>query len=206
MNFPFPPIDVIERCLQDPEKRPICYFDTFIKECNINITNELIKLIDELLLKSPIHRFHMLKELIRNESTTNIILNHSKLCDEQLKHQVEIQESYIWTDNEIFLNELDKIQHKNTNIVKSIKELLVLYIDCIAQHINDVIPKSIMYYLVKQSIDKLYSHLNGSILKSDIHKLLVEDREIENTRQSLTSRENDLIFIQKELLLITSNS
>jgi hypothetical protein len=174
---------------------------SIIKQCNIDITNELIKLVDKLLNDSSIKRFNKLYQIIKNETNNSIILKNSKKCDKELIELLKIQESYIWTDNESFKKDLINIKDiEYDNISKSIRNLISKYIDCIIEHISDFIPKTIMYYLVRNSINKLYNHLNSVILKADLNTLLIEDLEIHERRKVLNNNQKDLIRIQRELI------
>lgn len=83
----------------------------------------------------------------------------------------------------------------------NLRVLLKNYIDSISQHIQDYIPKAIMYYLVVRSTENLYKNIHANIInqKQDINKLLMEDQEIEKTRIKLIRQEKELLEVQKEM-------
>lgn len=193
MSFPYPPVEIIERCLQDEKYRPIYNIYSLVKECNESITKELVRLIDNLIENSQIKRFSKLVDIIKKESVQSIIIPSSNKSLVNLCNLVKIQESYIWTDNKEFTEKLETFTNKDVNLVNSLRNLLVNYLDCIGEHFMDFIPKAIMYHLVQSSINSLYCHLYKVIIKKEATELLVEDTAIAEKRKNLVTKEKELI-------------
>ena len=102
MSFPYPPVEILERCLQDPKIKPINQFLTVIQNCNNQVTDQLVNLVDQLIENCPISKFPELRCLVKQLSLQNVIVTMSTLSSSRLDEIVDAQEGYIWTDNAIF--------------------------------------------------------------------------------------------------------
>ena len=201
MSSPFPPVEIIERCLQNPDYRPIYSFYRIINECNVNITSELINCVNKLVAGSEISRFHHLHALIKSSSLQETIHPLSNISRDHLQDMIKMQETYIWTDDPIFAKNMEKFRQSDVDFMDNLRVLLKNYMDSISTHIQDYIPKAIMYYLVVKSTENLYANIHSNIInsKDDINKLLMEDKEIEKQRVKLMNQERELLEVQREM-------
>ncbi len=194
MSFPYPPVEILERCLQDEKMRPINLLNEPIQECNNKTTEELVKLVSELIENSPISRFPELTTIIRQETIQNVIIPSSVVCGSNLQLLVEMQENYIWTDDENFRQSLLAFgkEDYNQNILPALRNLLSQYIDSITLHLCDIAPKTIMLHLVNNCTSNLYSTIYPKLATKNAQKLLCEDTEVEKKRTSLVAQRNEL--------------
>ena len=114
---------------------------------------------------------------------------------------IEQEESYIWTDDKIFLqliaSDFSKIiQNDSFDIVK-FKKILYEYYKTIIRNVRENIPKCIVYHLIKNTTDNLSSFLYDKILACDVNTLLEEYPEIEEKRKYLEKNKKDLQDIKK---------
>lgn len=194
MSFPYPPVEILEKCLQDKKIKSIQLFLEPLINCHSSVNSCLITLIDYLLNSSNINSFPELKQLIKNETIQNVIIPYSIECQKKLKELVELQINYIWTDDKEFHNLLLHFGQTNDNndILPSLRQLLSKYVDSIAIHISDIGPKYIMYYFIKKCTDNLYTFIYKKIISTDVKKLLIEHSEIAIQRKNLTNLRNEL--------------
>lgn len=194
MSFPYPPVEILERCLQNGDLRPINHLTTAVQACNNEVTNELVKLINELIENSPINKFPELRTVINNESIQNVIIPNSTLSSQRLEELVLSQEKYIWTDDEKFHQLLLAFgkEDYNKNILPALRRLLIQYIDSITEHIADVAPKFIMFYLVERCIENIYSTIYPKLAVKNVSRLLTEDPDVEKRRKTLTALRAEL--------------
>ena len=194
MSFPYPPVEILERCLQNSKIRPIYELINPIVECNADITKELVKLVDELVENSEISRFPELEKSVRHETIQNIIVPCSSVCNNKLLEMIQMQENYIWTDDPDFREALMAFgkEEYTDDIIPSLRNLLSKYIISISKHLQDVIPKSIMFYCVKDCIDKMNINIYTKISGKDINELLVEDTAVDRKRQEYSNLKREL--------------
>ena len=201
MSFPYPPVEILERCLQDDNISAIQDLIKPINECREEITKILVKLTNSLIENSEINRFPELKSVINTETVQKVILVASSECDFKLNQFIDMQRNYIWTECIEFkkgLLEFGKEDY-NGNIVPSLRELLAKYLDSIIKHLEDIIPKSIMYYLVKKTTDTLYSTIYIKINTKKVNELLLEDNSVNKQRQELTTLRKELLAANETL-------
>lgn len=192
MSFPYPPVEILERCMQDKERRPLMQLATPLKACNAEITGILTDLVQGLLEKGPVSRFPDLVSKIRNEAVQSVILEHSKRSVDALLEAIHIQEDYIWSDDAEFRHTLLAFgkEDYSSNLVPALRTLLGEYVRSVSGHIADVAPKSVMYHLVNASTRQMYSRLYQETV--DV-KLLVEDPEVEQRRKDWGQTRDDLV-------------
>lgn len=61
------------------------------------------------------------------------------------------------------------------NSTKFIEYLLISYFDVVRKNIKDLVPKSIIHFLVNQSKDSLQNELVSSLYKEDLFDELLEE-------------------------------
>ena len=194
MSFPYPPVEILERCLQDVKIRPIYDLYTPIQESNDNITEELVKLVSELIENSAISRFPELRTIIRQETIQSVIIPNSTSSSQLLEDLVMMQENYIWTDDEGFKQSLLAFGKEDytKNILPALRKLLEQYIDSISVHLSDTAPKSVMLHLVNKCTSNLYSTIYPKLATQNATKLLTEDTEVERKRTNLVALRSEL--------------
>ncbi len=194
MSFPYPPVEILERCLQDSKMRPMYELNEPIQSCNNTVTEELVKLVSELIENSQINRFPELRNIIRQETIQNVIIPNSTKCSEQLEELVTMQENYIWTDDEVFRESLLAFgkEDYSQDILPALRNLLKQYIDSITVHLCDTGPKTIMLHLVNQCTSNVYSVIYPKLATKNASKLLTEDTEVERKRSTLVALRTEL--------------
>ncbi len=194
MSFPYPPVEILERCLQDTKIRPIYGLNEPVQNCNTRITEELVKLVNTLIENSPINRFPELRTIIRQETIQNVIITNSGKTSEQLEQLVKMQENYIWTDDPAFHKSLLAFGKEDytRDILPALRNLLSQYIESITFHLCDTGPKTIMLHLVNSCTSSLYSIIYPKLATKEVSQLLTEDPEVEQRRKNLVALRQEL--------------
>lgn len=194
MSFPYPPVEILERCLQDKKTRPIHDLLKPLRNCNKEVTKELVALVGELIDNSAISRFPELQSLIRKEAITSVIVPLSGSTETKLEEIIQMQEEYIWTDDSSFheaLNQFGKEDY-NGDILPALRSLLEKYINCVTNHITDVGPKTVMLHLVRKCVQNLYSSIYPKLASQSASQILQEDGSVGKRRQELVCLRKDL--------------
>jgi len=206
MSILTPPIEVLENCLTDSQKKPFHYFISPSIQCCKNITNELINLIDEILDDDKYSRFPNFNQKIKKIISQNILKENEKYTHQIIIDIIKMEELYIWTDDVQFLNYIEEITSKkksNFSHPKNIRTLLKCYYDCIKKNITNNIPKIIMMNLVNKTIKNLSTVLFNEIMKNDIEMLIKEKNNISTIRNEYKSQLDKInsakIYIEKIL-------
>lgn len=201
MSFPYPPVEILERCLQDPNLRPIYELLQPIQTGNSDITKELVRLVSELIEKGVLSRFPSLHQLVKQQTIQGVIIPASTKSTQKLKELIEMQSTYIWTDNPEFRTTLLEFgkEEFGEDIIPTLRKLLAKYVESISEHLKDVAPKAIMLYLVKQTTQQLYEHLYRSISSGNVTELLAEDNIVWKRRSELQSIRKDLLVAKETI-------
>ena len=195
MSFPYPPVEILERCLQDSTMNPIRDLLEPIQRCNAETTKEMVRLVSDLIEGGTLSRFPGLHQLVRQQTVQGVIIPASTQSTQKLQELVEMQQNYIWTDNEEFRTTLLEFgkEEFGQDVIPTLRKLLAKYIDSITEHLQDVGPKAVMLYLVQATTQGLYSHLYRSITNVKATDLLTEDDSVWKRRTELQSIRNDLL-------------
>ena len=121
---------------------------------------------------------------------------------EKIKGLIQIQESYIWTDDSSFYDILYKEEFQtlwNKRDYTLFRSCLQKYYSIISKVIQDNIPKCIMFYFIETFKQRLYTDLYDKILSNNIHDLLEEDSSINVTRTNYLNKQKQLV-IAKQLI------
>lgn len=190
-----PSIEVLEYCLKKQQSNqnspggPIGSLEPLSKNCSNLIKDLLISLMNVLLKDEEIMRFPHLVSQIKREITTNIIYPQKELINSQIDDLVKIEENYIWTDEEDFKEELKKLYQniKPGQIDNSVfRNLINSYFTTVKKNMADRVPKMIMYYLVTNTENAIYSTLFERIIqKKTLSELLEESPNISEKRKRL---------------------
>ena len=180
MTFNVFPVEVLECCLKDTVKKPINSLLPPSLNCLEKIHSEILDSVDQIFKKDSLIRFNPLMISIKEE--INKILNDNILpTNKQIKEKILIEENYIWTDDEIFLQKLNEILPKNSGNKMEpsvIRELLNAYFETIVKNISDQIPKIIMYYFINDTEKDIYIKLFNTMSNKNVSELLSESSEI----------------------------
>lgn len=200
MTSPTPPIEVLEQCLRDKTKDPLELLIKPSQKCCTDISNELIDLMNNLL--KPIKRFPKLA-LIITTKITEIIQKYVVLTNLRIYDLYNIEYNYIWTDDDIFHQNLSTLFINLTNkakIIENMNELLKIYYNTIVVNFQNNVPKTIMYFLIKNIEQELSTTFYENILSKKSTDLLVEEGDVHIQRQLLKSQKKKLLIAKKILL------
>ena len=190
MSMPLPTIEILEGCLINTNLD--CYKD-FIPislNCLTKIKDELYKLLITLLEQEGITKYNKLYEKIIEDVYENLILTKIKNTKQHIIENVNMEKSYIWTDNTVFLNLLKQIPttFNSTEIdINILKQIIIEYFNSVKEIIKHNIPKVIMYYLVRTIEDELNIYLLNKLQKNNYIQYLVEDQSLIDKRQKYTN-------------------
>lgn len=195
MSFPIPPVEVLEKCILDNHMKPIRLLYEPSVVCSNSIQELLIELIDILIIEMGISRFPNLTKSIKEVLINKLIKDSMTLTNHKINEAIEMEESYIWTNDSLFLNQLYDIGDSNPNNQKTnhlnlefIRSILISYYETIKYTIQNNIPKIIMTFLIKYTHKHINSYLFKEINSDNINELLKEDNEIENKREDLINK------------------
>lgn len=218
MSFPTPPIEVLEHTLQDQTERPIKVLLEPSMDLLRNISQELVKLVEILLSNEEIARFPALKKKFKDGLIHHGLTPEQTVSSDEIRKIVEIEESYIWTDDHHFQEELlNLVKHpsKDDEPVKSqktgfdkvkfwensgnnplnhrpsvniLRKLLRTYFLTVQSNFQHNVPKVIMNFLVRRMKERLSGILFNEIQGTNATELLRERPEQETKRQKLTQQ------------------
>jgi dynamin 1-like protein len=201
MSFPYLPIEVLENTLRDPKHRPIFQLFEPSQVCLQNSLDQLNNLNQTILDSQPLKKYPNLIKAIKNVVVSDVFVPRYQRSLERIKELVEQEEAYIWTDDkafqEVMLGDFSKIIKNGEFDVAKFKTVLGQYYKTIIRNVRENIPKAVVYYLIKSSVDTLTSCLYEKILSGDIGPLLEEFPEIEERRRFLEKNRKDLVEIKK---------
>ena len=121
---------------------------------------------------------------------------------------IQIETNYIWTDSEQFHQKLQELLHGEESIVTvdAMKELIESYLETIFHTMSIVIPKKIMWYLVKNSSNIITSQLFELCQMNHLEELLEEDPGVAQKRKSCQALQTKLIEAKRLLETIQKSS
>ena len=191
MSSESPPIEVLERIMEDKNKNYIYKMYEPSKQCTNNIMSELIALCDILIDDIGILTLPNLADSIKL-SVVTILYNLNTSTLKNISLELDYQNNYIWTDDLIFKNTLNTSKN---NGIDTMRHLLEKYYDSVVIILSDVIPKCIMYSLVEKASTLISNELYKIIKEQPINILLKEFDNIAEERANLSSSNEDLITI-----------
>ena len=203
MSFSYLPIEVLENTIKDNKIRPIYK----LYEPSHNLLEKTLDLLNDLnkriLEEKPFSKYPNLIRIMNTVIINDLLIPRLQKCEIKLKELVEQEESLIWTDDKNFQNimitEFPKIVSNNKFNIEKFKIVLYEYFKTVVRNIRDIVPKSIVYYLVKNSCENISTVLYEKILSTNIdtNNLLEEFPEIEERRKILDKTNKDIIEIKK---------
>lgn len=202
MSMPLPTIEILEGCLHNTKLN--CYKD-FVPislNCLNEITEKLEELLQELLRMNGINNYKKLEETIKQDIFNNLILLKKENAKTQIKECINMEKSYIWTDNTHFIQLLKQIPNTFTSNeidITILKKILNEYFNSVKEIIKHNIPKVIMYYLVREIEKELNVYSLNNIQKNNYLQLFSEENDIQKQRSKYTSI-NDILNKTKKTL------
>ena len=191
MSFPSPPIEVMEQIIKDNNKQPVQKLFEPSKSCANKIMSELVSLTSILIDDLGIIRFPHFTKIVKSQLINNILIENYNKSLEKIKECILMQQTYLWTDDEDFLRTLEMTQ--NTTQIENMRSLLTNYYKTIVRTLQDVIPKCIMLFIIKETEDSLSSKLYNVIKNENVDLLVREYDEVHNERQNLENSNRDLL-------------
>lgn len=186
MSMPLPTIEILEGCLTNTKLD--CYKD-FIPislNCLTKIKDELHELLITLLNQEGICKYKKLYEKIIEDVYEDLILTKTKHTKQYIIENINMEKSYIWTDNIRFLNLLKQIPttFNSTEIdINILKQIIIEYFNSVKEIIKHNIPKVIMYYLVRTIEDEMNIYLLNKFQKNNYIQYLTEDQQLLDKRK-----------------------
>ena len=201
MSFPSPPIEVLEQIMKDQHKKPIQKLYPIAKKCCENVMSEMILLTNILIDDIGIIRFPHFAKLVKNNLVNHINLDNLSSTLKKILELIESQENYIWTDDFQFIHILEKSgEDTGENIqIAMMRKLLQAYYKTVVTVLQDSIPKCIMLFMVKYSVNNLSSKLYDAVKKEKLGVLLKEYDDIHIQREQLEKSNRELVKA-KELI------
>ena len=199
MSFPSPPIEVMEQIMKDTHKKPIHKLFEPSKICANRIMSELVSLTSILVDDIGIIRFPHFTKIIKTEIINHILIDNFNVCIEKINENIKMQENYLWTDNEVFLRTLENCENLDTkkSQIGLMRSLLQNYYQTVVLTLQDVIPKCIMMFIVKETEDSMSSKLYDKIKTEKLDDLVREYDEIHQERLVLEKSTRELYNAKK---------
>jgi vacuolar protein sorting-associated protein 1 len=193
------PIEVLEHCLKDKNKKPFSVFINPSITCVFEISSCLHELNNKILIDKKYSRFPNLCLKIKEIVNNKIIKVNIQKTNNMINDIIKMEENYIWTDESLFLEEVKEIFSKKYNFSSpdNVRKLLESYFTCIKKNINNNIPKLTMMCLVKRTIDNLSSIVFEEILKNNILDLVQEKDNIKELREKYLLKLNKIKSVKK---------
>ena len=202
MSYNIIPIEIMENCLKNDQNNPYNLLIEPSITCINSIKNILFELVNTLLKSDSFKRFPKLDQKIRDDINT-IIQKYINIAENKLKEHINIEKNYIWTEDKLFLQNLQELV-KKTNLqnieTNTIRLLLNNYFETVKISMANIMPKIIMYFSIKNIEKEITNNLFNQLSKSNISDILKETPLIEEKRQHLLSNKNKLESAKKIIL------
>lgn len=186
MSMPLPTIEILEGCLLSPKLN--CYeeFEPSALECLNSIKDELYNLLSNILKEEGITKYKNLHDCIQKDIYEELILKKHSKTIKYITESIKMEKSYIWTDNECFLNLLKRIPttFNSTEIdITILKDITSEYFNSIKEIIKHNIPKVIMYNLIRGIEKDLNLFLLNKLQQNNYLQFLIDDKEMIEKRK-----------------------
>ena len=194
MSFPVPPIEVLEQCLRDSKFRPLYQTMDLSLQCVEHISQELINLTQQLCDS----RFHNLNKLFQNHITTRLIVDQIQATHHKIRELYGIEQSYIWTDDESFLENMKRPQ-KSYNHLEQIRELIKIYYSSVINNFQHNVPKMVVHFLINGLMEQLQSSLYDLTVRQDTKTMLEESPDLAKRREHCVELQGNLEKLHDEI-------
>lgn len=202
MSHTIPHIEILEKCVTDKKKRPILILKECTQLCVERIFVVLRDTIDQVLESVDFSKFPPLKGEIRKLAVDKLIAPTKTLCHHEIYKFLEMEESYIWSDNEQFKKFFNDIGSKpvaNEKNYETLRKMLDLYFDDLKEKFAHVVPKIIMMNMIRSTEENLFQYLYNILVKENRIDLVKETDEIAKTRKYYKDLDERLTYVRREL-------
>lgn len=197
MSYHTPPIQILEACMCDDKLRPILNLKDESIKCVDNICEILINLIKNIASLDEFKQYPFLATFIINTIIEELITPMKLKSKDKIIEFIKIEEDYIWTDSEEFMDFLEQINKNGKFDSENIKNFLENYYGTIKNIICHITPKIIMSNIVREIEKNLLSYLFQKVVNDDKTNLLKEDEDIEKQRKYYYDLRNKIDSIKK---------
>jgi hypothetical protein len=160
-----------------------------LRNLSINCSKEvyviLFELIDELIRYNNLSNYNNLLMHIKDRIRDKLDGQMLKI-DEEVNNLVLYEKSYLWTEDKSFIDKY--LDVKNDSSKNIIKDLYLTYFNTIKETFQNIIPKLIMYYLIRI----LENNMSSLLLSNNSIELLEENETIANERLMLKNEKKKL--------------
>jgi dynamin 1-like protein len=191
MSCVIPPVEVLEKCMLDSDKNPI---DSLKRGC-YNCVNSIIGCLESMmdkLLNGEVSRFPNLSKLLKDKFNLIIEENKKKVIV-KINELIGMEEVYIWTDEDMFREMLSESGVEPDKI----RELLVSYFDTVKKTMRNVVPKAIMFHLVKNVEREMSTLLFDVINKEEVGFILKEKSDVNDKRVLFENYKKKIVAVKK---------
>ena len=143
-------------------------------------------------------KYPKLKILIL-QKTTQLIISYKEHVIKKIEELIYTEESYIWTESDLFKKEFEEIGSIEKCSIESVKKMIYIYFNTIIDTFKNMIPKIIMLYMIKNVENEISHCLSKEITNDNILYLLQEDDTIHKKRIKLINEKKSIEEI-KELI------
>lgn len=192
MSFPVPRVEVIEKCILHNDLKPIKLLLEPSLLCCAEINRLLLELVDNAIKNMNISRFPNLTKKIKEIFIEELLQKATENSNVKINEMIQIEEDYIWTDDENFLLQLQEgiknLDKSSQSHLDFIRKIIKSYYASVCKNIQNTIPKVIMSFLVRECQNHINICLFKYISNDNIKELLVENSEIENKRKNIVNK------------------
>ena len=198
MYFQTSSIQILEKCLVDHQIKAIHTLKNPSLVCVENIYNLLVQILNDILDMDSFSKYPKLKILIL-QKTTQLIISYKEHVIKKIEELIYTEESYIWTESDLFKKEFEEIGSIEKCSIESVKKMIYIYFNTIIDTFKNMIPKIIMLYMIKNVENEISHCLSKEITNDNILYLLQEDDTIHKKRIKLINEKKSIEEI-KELI------
>jgi len=200
MDFSLFSIDILEKAICEYKPIQLLRYPCFKLISDISLL--LIELSRQILGDKYFSRFPKFAKELEN-NIENMVNRQQEILKENVLNLINIEENYIWTENEIFLENLQKMfkECKSQTDINIIRNLLNQYFNTVKYTFCDQIPKMTMFYLVSNIERQIYVELFEITTNDEnyIANILEEPSIIGQQRIKLDDFKNKLLQAKKLL-------
>lgn len=205
MSYYTPPIQILESCMTDPNYRPCLLLKNPATKCVDQISSVIIDLIRSILAMDEFSQYPPLASFIMTNLVDHIISQKKMSANEVIMHNIQIQEAYIWTENAQFKESLKEITREPNFKTESLRKFLESYYQSIKLTLSDVVPKIIMFHMIRFMEENIPIYLLENMGKEDKIELLKEDPNVDKQRKYYQDIKNRINNVKSSLFKDMSN-
>lgn len=199
MSYYTSPVHILESCMTEHNNRPLIFLKNPSTECVNQISLIIIDLIKSILATDELSQYPPLASFILTNLVDNIISQQKIITNEQITTRILEQESYIWTEDNKFKESLKEITQEPNFQTKSLRKFLESYYQAIIYIFSDIIPKTIMFHMVRFMENNIPIFLLENIGKEDKLELLKEDPNVDKQRKYYHDIKNRINNVKNSL-------